>query len=154
MNVIAEGTFLRAGDGTFEGSADLETKTLQEAYGLAPGSFTVSDGSGFSRNNRVSPRSHGHAPAGRAQAKGLPHAPGQPAGGRRGRHAQQHLGEEPYKGRVLGKTGYINKVSALSGYVLDSEGRPVAAYSVMVNNCADLARASAMRNSSAAPWWI
>ena len=46
----------------------------------------------------------------------------------------KRLHQAPYAGRILGKTGYIAGVSALSGYVLDEENRPVLAFSVLIND--------------------
>jgi D-alanyl-D-alanine carboxypeptidase/D-alanyl-D-alanine-endopeptidase (penicillin-binding protein 4) len=141
VNMIAEGMFLRAGDGTFQGSAELETQTLRQTYGLDAGSFTVSDGSGFSRNNKVSPRAMVKlltAVLKRRDNRVL--IDSLPVSGVDGTLSKR-MTDAPYRARVLGKTGYIAGVSALSGYVLDSEGRPAVAYSVLVNKCADLARA-------------
>lgn len=141
VNMIAEGMFLRAGDGTFDGSAQLEAQTLRETYGLAEGSFSISDGSGFSASNRVSPRAMVKlltAVLKRKDSRVLLDA--LPVGGVDGTLSKR-FEDAPYRTRVLGKTGYIAGVSALSGYVLDADGKPVAAYSVLVNRCADLARA-------------
>ena len=40
----------------------------------------------------------------------------------------------PCKGRIIAKTGYINGVSCLSGYVLDKTGKPAMAFSIMAND--------------------
>ena len=37
-------------------------------------------------------------------------------------------------GRVVAKTGYISGVSGLSGYILDREGRPSIAFSMLFND--------------------
>ena len=140
VNMIAEGMFLRAGDGTFEGSAQIETETLQKEYGLAPDSFLICDGSGFSRNDRVSPRAMVTLLAAvlkRPDSKVLLDA--LPISGTDGTLTKR-LKEPPYRGRVLGKTGYIEGVSCLSGYVLDTQGKPAVAYSVLLNHC-DISRA-------------
>lgn len=141
VNMIAEGMFLRAGDGTFEGSAQLEAQTLRETYGLEADSFSISDGSGFSAGNRVTPRAMVKllsAVLKRKDSRTLLDT--LPVAGVDGTLSKR-MDDAPYRGRVLGKTGYIAGVSALSGYVLDAEGRPAAAYSVLVNKCADLGRA-------------
>jgi D-alanyl-D-alanine carboxypeptidase/D-alanyl-D-alanine-endopeptidase (penicillin-binding protein 4) len=140
VNMIAEGMFLRAGDGTFEGSAQIETQTLQKEYGLAADSFVICDGSGFSRNDRVSPRAMVTLLAAvlkRPDSKVLLDA--LPISGTDGTLSKR-LKEAPYRGRVLGKTGFIEGVSCLSGYVLDAQGKPAAAYSVLLNHC-DISRA-------------
>jgi D-alanyl-D-alanine carboxypeptidase len=57
------------------------------------------------------------------------------------------LTEAPYRGRVLGKTGYIAGVSCLSGYVLDRAGRPAVAFAVLVNRCRGSAHAKRLQDS-------
>ena len=141
VNMIAEGMFLRAGDGTFAGSAKIETKTLEEIYGLDPKSFSISDGSGFSRKDLVSPRAMVKLLSvvlDRRDAKVL--LDSLPVSGVDGTLTKRFK-QAPYRGRILGKTGYIAGVSCLSGYVLNKDGKPAIAYSVMVNKCADLAGA-------------
>ncbi len=140
VNMIAEGMFLRAGDGTFEGSAQIETETLQKSYGLEAESFSIRDGSGFSRNDRVSPRAMVTLLAAvlkRPDSKVL--LDSLPISGTDGTLSKR-LKEPPYRGRVLGKTGYIAGVSCLNGYVLDAESKPAVAYSVLLNT-GDITRA-------------
>ena len=43
------------------------------------------------------------------------------------------LGREPYRQRVLGKTGHISNVSCLSGYLIDNAKRTLV-FSILVNN--------------------
>jgi serine-type D-Ala-D-Ala carboxypeptidase/endopeptidase (penicillin-binding protein 4) len=47
---------------------------------------------------------------------------------------ERRLTSQPYRGRVLAKTGYIAGVSCLSGYILDREYRPTVAYSILCNH--------------------
>ena len=47
---------------------------------------------------------------------------------------RKRMKSPPYRGRAAAKTGYVDGVSCLSGYVLDGESRPAIAFSVLVNN--------------------
>jgi len=46
---------------------------------------------------------------------------------------KNRMGEEPVCGRVRAKTGFINHVSALSGYVRTVSGESLA-FSILMNN--------------------
>jgi D-alanyl-D-alanine carboxypeptidase/D-alanyl-D-alanine-endopeptidase (penicillin-binding protein 4) len=133
QNMVAECIFLAAGDGTWTGGAKLATQTLTKNYGLPADSFTIDDGCGLSRLDRISPAAMttllthlSHGKAADAFIKSLPICGVD--GTMEGR-----LDEAPYKGRVLAKTGYIAGVSCLSGYACDAHGKPAVAFSVMVN---------------------
>ena len=67
-----------------------------------------------------------------------------PVGGEDGSMAKR-LGNGA-KGRVLAKTGYIAGVSCLSGYVLDKDGKPAYAFSVLVNKTVDLTGARTLQD--------
>jgi D-alanyl-D-alanine carboxypeptidase len=54
---------------------------------------------------------------------------------------EHRLTQEPYKGRVLGKTGYVTGASCLSGYILDAAGKPAIAFSIMINKISGPANA-------------
>ena len=133
LNMAAECIFLRAGDGTWNGSAALETATLRDVFGLDEGSFIVRDGGGLSRENRVSPAAITKLLASilkRPDAKVF--LDSLPISGIDGT-LQRRMDKPPYKGRVLGKTGYIAGVSTLSGYILDGSGKPAIAFSILAN---------------------
>lgn len=141
LNMAAESIFLRSGDGTWEGSAKIATETLCKSFGLKETSFHVADGSGFSRNDRVSPQAMTTMLQGalRLDKNGIL-LKSLPISGTDGTIAKR-FDNPRYRGRVLGKTGYIAGVSCLSGYILDKQGKPSVAYSVLVNKCVDLAAA-------------
>ncbi|MHC4985304.1 MAG: D-alanyl-D-alanine carboxypeptidase/D-alanyl-D-alanine endopeptidase [Planctomycetota bacterium] len=132
-NMAAEAVLLRAGDGTWPGSARAMAAGLVEGYGLAPQSVRVSDGSGLSAANRVSPA---------AMTMVLTQILRRDdwsvflnslsLAGHEG-SVRRRLTEAPYRGRVLAKAGFIQGVQCLSGYILDDDHRPVFAYSVLVN---------------------
>lgn len=147
LNMAAEGMFLRAGDGTFAGSAKLCSQTLEQSYGLKAASYEISDGSGFSRKNSIAPESmvkllRGILRRGDADVfvKSLP------VGGADGTLSNR-FDDAACRGRVLGKTGYIAGVSCLSGYILDRSGKPAIAYSILVNKCADISQARALQEN-------
>ena len=132
-NMAAEAVMLRAGDGTWPGSARSMAAGLNEHYGVAPQSVRVSDGSGLSNLNRVSP-----AAMTMVLSKVLRREDGSvflnslSLAGHEG-SVRNRLTEAPYRGRVLAKAGFIQGVQCLSGYILDADRRPIYAYSVLVN---------------------
>jgi D-alanyl-D-alanine carboxypeptidase/D-alanyl-D-alanine-endopeptidase (penicillin-binding protein 4) len=133
LNTAAECLFLRAGDGTWAGSAKQMTQTLVKSYDLSPADLVVRDGCGLSHGNRVTPR---------ALTAMLRQVAGRPDGGVfvqslarsgvDGTLARRMTGKAT-RGRVLGKSGYVAGVSCLSGYVLDARGKPALAYAILVN---------------------
>ncbi|MCI0343043.1 MAG: D-alanyl-D-alanine carboxypeptidase/D-alanyl-D-alanine-endopeptidase [Planctomycetales bacterium] len=118
-------------EGSFAAGAAAVVEALTGA-GLEDGSLRPADGSGLSRENRASAD---------ALARILAHAARSPHGdlfrdclaapGEEGT-LKKRLLEEPARGRVRAKTGYLNGVSALSGYA-DSPGGRRLAFSVVVN---------------------
>jgi len=133
LNMAAECIFLRAGDGTWSGSARIMTETLKREFGLKGEVFTVRDGGGLSNGNRVCPCTLTKllaAVSKRKDANVLLES--LPVGGVDGSIAGRFK-LKPYRGRVLGKTGYIASVSCMSGYVLDEAGKPAMAFSILIN---------------------
>jgi serine-type D-Ala-D-Ala carboxypeptidase/endopeptidase (penicillin-binding protein 4) len=134
LNMAAEAMLLRAGDWTWDGSAKLATRTLRRTFGLDANAFAISDGSGMSRKNRITPRAM--TTLLRAVLK---HKGGSllldslPRSGEKGASLHSRLARKPYSGRVAAKTGTLTGVWGLSGYVLDRKHRPAVAFSVLVN---------------------
>ncbi len=101
--------------------------------GHAAGAIRLADGSGYSRKSRITAD---------AMARVLCWM-GRRADGQRWREAMAIPGEEgtlddrltkaPYRANIWAKTGYINGVSALSGYAKGRNGT-LYAFSVLVNN--------------------
>ena len=133
LNIAAECFLLRCGDGTWPGSAAVMEQALTKAYGLNADSLVVSDGSGLSRKNLVSPATMTKLLAGVAAQK---HASvlidSLARAGIDGTLSRRM--SAACKGRIIGKTGYILKVSCLSGYVLNKSGKPALAFSIMAND--------------------
>ena len=146
LNMTAECIFLRAGDGTWRGSAAAMRAGLCEAFGLAGTQLVVRDGSGLSRKNRVAPAAVTRLLAGAAKRDwaGVLLA-SLPVSGRDGTMASR-LARSPYRGRVLAKTGSIGGVRCLSGYVLDAAGRPALALSVLCGGVRSSAAAKALQD--------
>ncbi len=137
LNMAAECIFLRAGDGTWAGSAEKMTQTLIETFGLSGGELTVHDGGGLSRNNRIAPAAMVKLLAAMSRRPDAAvFLSSLPISGVDGT-MEKRLDKPPYRGRVLGKTGYITAVSSLSGYVLDESGKPVVAFSILANKVPD-----------------
>ena len=133
LNMAAECIFLRAGDGTWAGSAERMTQTMVETFGLSGGELTVRDGGGLSRNNRITPAAMVKLLAAmNRRPDAAVFLSSLPVSGLDGT-MEKRLDKPPYRGRVLGKTGYIAGVSALSGYVLDESGKPAVAFSILAN---------------------
>ena len=131
LNLAAECVLLRSGDGTWAGSAAAMEKVLIESFGLSPGAVIVRDGSGLSAKNRVSPAAMTRVlsemvrrPDSAVLLASLPIA------GTDGT-LQRRMAQPPVRGRVAAKTGYIAGASCLSGYALDTRGRPAIAFSIL-----------------------
>ena len=132
LNMAAEAIFLRAGDGTWPGSAEMMANTRTKTYGLPPGGVAPADGSGLSRANRASPAAITSlllAASRRPDAVLL--LASLPVGGIDGTLADRFTG--PCRGRIIAKTGHISGVSCLSGYVLDEQRRARIAFSILIN---------------------
>jgi len=133
LNMAAESFLLRCGDGTWPGSAKIMEKTLTKAYSLSADSLVVSDGSGLSRKNRVSPATMTKLLGAIATGKCASVFTDTLARAGLDGTLKKRMTTAPAKGRIIAKTGYILKVSCLSGYVLDKTGKPALAFSIMAN---------------------
>jgi len=134
LNMAAECILLRAGDGTWEGSARIMTDKLVSSLGLPVGGLVVADGSGLSRRNRVSPSAMTTLLAGVARRSDAGVFLRSLAVAGEDGTLEGRMTRLPEGGSVLGKSGYIYGVSCLSGYILDKGGAPVLAFSTLVNN--------------------
>jgi D-alanyl-D-alanine carboxypeptidase/D-alanyl-D-alanine-endopeptidase (penicillin-binding protein 4) len=122
----------RCGEGSFDAGVRVVAGFLA-AIGIAPGSYTMVDGSGMSRSNRFTARqvttllrhmfTHRH---GREFLLSLPYS-GEPD-----LSWERRLARPPYRGNVFAKTGSLNSVSTLSGYAKSARGR-IYAFSILCN---------------------
>jgi D-alanyl-D-alanine carboxypeptidase/D-alanyl-D-alanine-endopeptidase (penicillin-binding protein 4) len=119
-----------------EGSWSAGTRAVGEflaKVGIAPGSYSLVDGSGMSRNNKFAPSQ---------VTKLLQYMYSQPFGadfmrslaysGEHGLHWQRRLASGPYLGNVFAKTGTLDGVSALSGYAKAKSGK-LYVFSILCN---------------------
>lgn len=141
-NLYAEALLKRMGrdvtrqPGSFETGAAVLRMAMQDVLGPADTAPTViADGSGLSRENRVSPRALGRwltAIARKPDVGGM-FVDSLPRAGEEGTLAARFRNGRP-AGTVRAKSGYIRGVSCLSGFVIDeTTGRRVA-FSVLVND--------------------
>lgn len=120
------------GRGTWPDGLKVAGFMLKE-LGFKEDEFTLDDGSGLSRKNKLSPALltavllHMHSsPTGKEYVASLAVA------GRTGTLARS-LNTAPYKGNVRAKTGYIRGVSGLSGYAKTRSDTAVA-FSILIND--------------------
>lgn len=137
QNFYAEQVFKTVGavkgaSGSWAAGRKVITGWATEA-GIDPKSFTIADGSGMARDNRLSTsaivqllrRADGAAYR-QAFWRSLP------VSGDRGT-LERRLKEKPYGGHVWAKTGYLSGVGALSGFATTRAGRGVV-FSIIVND--------------------
>jgi D-alanyl-D-alanine carboxypeptidase/D-alanyl-D-alanine-endopeptidase (penicillin-binding protein 4) len=115
------------------------TEAYLNALGIPKANYTIRDGSGLSKNNRVSAR---------ALVAVLEHMRSSPlaqiyfdslaVSGLNETSLEKRLTEAPYADRVHAKTGSLNNVSALSGYAVNLDG-DIFAFSIIVNGTSDSA---------------
>ncbi len=118
------------GDGSFEGGAEAVERFMIEQAGVEPGSVELVDGSGLSRDNRVSASAFVRALSHMAASdlweplwETLPQA-----GGRELRR----MNRSPAEDNLRAKTGTLTSVSALSGQLRTVEGERVL-FSILQN---------------------
>ncbi|MGH9605389.1 MAG: D-alanyl-D-alanine carboxypeptidase/D-alanyl-D-alanine endopeptidase [Terracidiphilus sp.] len=118
-------------DGSFEEGTRVARQFMVNA-GVSDGDFFLYDGSGMSPDDRVAPRAFTtlldyawRQPWGAEWRATLP------VGGVDGT-LEDRFRNPPLKGRVWAKTGTLNEVNALSGYVETASGRTLA-FSILVN---------------------
>ena len=103
-----------------------QVRAMLATAGIAPSAFDLYDGSGLSAYNRVSPRATAtfllwttRQPWGEAWRATLP------VGGRDGTLSRRFVGT-PLEGKVFAKTGTLNGVNALAGFLTAASGRTLA----------------------------
>src|SRR5207249_7088890 len=110
------------GEGSWKAGLDVERGFLTDSVKIDSTAFALEDGSGLAAGNLVTPQAfakllaymHRH-PNGGPFVAGLPHA-GQP-----GSLLKRFVGT-PLEGRVIAKTGSIDRVNSLSGYIERANG--------------------------------
>ncbi len=120
------------GDGSWRAGLDVERRFLIDSVRIDSTAFALEDGSGLAAGNLVTPHAfaqllsymHRH-PKGGPFVAGLPHA-GEPGS------LLRRFGGTPLEGRVIAKTGSIDRVNSLSGYIEGRNGRTIT-FSVQAN---------------------
>ena len=132
---MAECLFLRSAatdrlSADWKRAVELAQKTLIEDFGINSHQFIIADGSGLSRQNKVTPTVLTsllyRLRREKIFTRSLSIAGVDGTLRRRFRNSR-------CKGRIIAKTGSLNRVSALSGYVMDKKGNPSIAFSIIVN---------------------
>ncbi len=121
------------GDGSWGAGIEVERRFLIDSVGIDSTAFALSDASGLSTGNLVSPRAlvqlldymRTH-PRNAAFLAALPRA-GEPGS------LRDRFGGTPLAGRVVAKTGSISRVNSLSGYIERPDGRALT-FAVVANN--------------------
>jgi D-alanyl-D-alanine carboxypeptidase/D-alanyl-D-alanine-endopeptidase (penicillin-binding protein 4) len=123
-------------DGSFAEGTRVVRQFLIDA-GVDDGDFFFYDGSGMSSNDRIAPRAYtqllayaSHQPWGAAWRNTLPIA------GEDGTLAHRFRSstppDQPLRGHLWAKTGTLDEVNALSGYLTTASGKTLA-FSILVN---------------------
>ncbi|HEX6202767.1 MAG TPA: D-alanyl-D-alanine carboxypeptidase/D-alanyl-D-alanine-endopeptidase, partial [Thermoanaerobaculia bacterium] len=121
----------RCGAGTWENGARAVEEVVARIGGLDVEDFTLVDGSGLARGNRMAPADVTRFLAGAWRRPWIrPYLDSLPTGGSDPSSLRERL--EEHRGRFRAKTGTIAGVSALSGYATGRSGR-VYAFSVLVH---------------------
>lgn len=122
----------KAGKGNWNAAVELQ-KQFFASLGLDPAHFQTRDGSGLSPQNRVPAgdivaflRAMNVQPYGAAWRSTLATA------GEQGSTLHHRLLEEAMTGRIQAKTGSINSVSTLAGYVVGASGKSYA-FAILLN---------------------
>ncbi|MGD2135590.1 MAG: D-alanyl-D-alanine carboxypeptidase/D-alanyl-D-alanine-endopeptidase [Gemmatimonadales bacterium] len=122
-----------AGDGSWRGGLTVERRFLIDSVGIDSTAFGLTDASGLSSGNVITPRALAHVlrymrmhPNGAAFLRALPRsgAPGS---------LRTRFAGTPLEGHVVAKTGSIYRVNALSGFIERDNGE-VWTFVVMLNN--------------------
>jgi D-alanyl-D-alanine carboxypeptidase/D-alanyl-D-alanine-endopeptidase (penicillin-binding protein 4) len=128
------------GEGSWEAGLEVLAEYL-DGVGIPRGGYELADGSGMSRGNRMSPRQvtwllsyMRRRPLAREFMLALSHS-GEPETA-----WERRLAEPAYRSNVFAKTGGLNGVSTLSGYVKAGSGR-LYAFSILMNGAAERWRA-------------
>lgn len=136
----------KKGFGTTDAGAEIETEFFKE-IGMDVEAMRIVDGSGLSRLNYITPRNvvtllahmYAHKDS-RVYMESLPIA------GKDGTLRNRMKGTAA-EGNVRAKTGYVSRVSSLSGYLTTKSGEPLV-FSILMNNhlCAN-SQATAVQNA-------
>lgn len=141
-NTMAEASLrLLAPGESLDAALNVEKKFLID-NGIDPGMYIILDGSGLSRGNAVSPSFLTKVlcmMADNDEYVGL-----FPRAGVHGTVAG-FMKNSPLKGKIAIKSGYMSGVLCYAGYILDNNGKPIIAFTIMANNF--VCKTSELKNS-------
>lgn len=149
MNLYAEALCKRIGAAASGNSGSWENgnaaiAAFLQSIGVPDEQFVLDDGSGLSKQNRISAsaitRVLAHAFAGANRDALL--ASLSVAGG--DGTLEKRFRDSKLRGRVFGKSGYVSGVSSLSGYVQAQDGQWYA-FAILMNNVTDIASCKAIQ---------
>jgi D-alanyl-D-alanine carboxypeptidase/D-alanyl-D-alanine-endopeptidase (penicillin-binding protein 4) len=121
------------GGGSWKEGLAVERRFLIDSMGIDSTEFHLSDGSGLSSENLISPHAFTRLLRYiRAHPRASTFAPGLPQAGGTG-NLKTRFAATPLAGRVRAKTGSIAGVNTLSGYIERADGKPLA-FSVELNH--------------------
>jgi D-alanyl-D-alanine carboxypeptidase/D-alanyl-D-alanine-endopeptidase (penicillin-binding protein 4) len=121
-----------AGKGSFKTSR-AAAEAFLENQGLLEAGFHIEDGSGLARDNRVSPMLLAKLLKVVADSDQFEAFKGSLAIAGESGTLEKRLTDKSLQDKVFAKTGYINGVHALSGYVITDKRR--LAFSMLMNDC-------------------
>src|SRR6266571_2109740 len=121
------------GEGSWSAGLDVERRFLTDSVKIDSTAFALEDGSGLAAGNLVTPRAFGQLLAYmHRHPKGAPFLAALPHAGQPGSLLRRFVGT-PLEARVIAKTGSIDRVNSLSGYVERADGRTIS-FSVQANS--------------------
>ena len=120
------------GEGSWDAGLDVERRFLIDSVKVDSTAFALEDGSGLAAGNLITPRAFvGLLAYMRHHPKGAPFLAALPKSGQPGSLLRRFIGT-PFEGRVTAKTGSIDRVNSLSGFVDRPNGRTYV-FSVVAN---------------------
>lgn len=133
-NLMAEGMLRAIAPGQSRAEALLTEREVWDDFEIPSSNIVIEDGSGLSRNNRISPRFlrdilklMATSRVGRSYIRLFPRV------GVEGT-VRGLLKDTPLSGRLVMKSGSMRGVQSYAGYLLDEQGRPSHIISFMSNN--------------------
>jgi serine-type D-Ala-D-Ala carboxypeptidase/endopeptidase (penicillin-binding protein 4) len=128
------------GEGSWDAGIDAERRFLIDSMGIDSTAFSLEDGSGLAAGNLVSPGAFTRLLSYMYRhPKRAPFLAALPRSGQPGSLLRRFIGT-PLEGRVVAKTGSIDRVNTLSGYIERPDGR-VVMFSIEANGHALSGRA-------------